>query len=167
MRADTTKEWLIETMSQQLQRGELTSLQVKQWAEQDEDEIADEALRRAYADIRNRRQEPDVVHEAYVIESLKRGPIGRGQGNTWFDNWRRDLGITILVYLTRRHFGLPRTRNREGRRRDDPTACTVVSAALARFGINMTDKTVENISGKREPRLIRDLGQMSVTLAPG
>jgi hypothetical protein len=84
--------------------------------------------------------------KAYGIKAVLRGPVARAAGrSTWFDNWRRDIGIACLVYLAKERFGLRPTRNREQRRRRQPSACSIVAAALGRRHVNVAEKRVENI----------------------
>jgi hypothetical protein len=152
MTAGNSREWLEATLRDHLQRGLIETLNVIESADAG-DEIADAALCRVYAEMRNRHEEPPVVLEAYALKALVRGPVTRGRGHLWYDNWRRDIGIAVLVYLAQRRFGLRPTRNREQRRRCEPSASSAVSAALGRHRINVSDKTVENISGRLQGQL--------------
>ena len=154
MTADYSRTWLEEMLCDHLRRGLIETLQVIGWAD-DGDEIADAALRRVYAETCDRGEEPPVTLKAYGIKAVMRGPVLRGRGrNMWFDNWRRDVGIAVLVFLTRRGLGLAPTRNREQRRRQQPSACSIVAAALGRARINVTEKRVENIWGKLQADVI-------------
>jgi hypothetical protein len=146
MTADYSRAWLEAVLRWQLQQGLIETLQVIKWAD-DGDEIADAALRRVYREMRDARLEPSVTLEAYAIKALERGPIGRGDGrNTWFDNCRRDIGIGCLVFWTMHRFGFNTySRNREQRRRQQPSPSSLVSDALGRRGINVGEKRVENI----------------------
>lgn len=156
MTADYSRAFLEGILRWQLQQGLVDMLQVIEWADVKHDEIADAALRRVYAETCDRGEEPPATLKAYGIKAVLRGPVQRGRGrNMWFDNWRRDIGIAVLVFLTRRgFFGLATTRNRESRHRQQPSACSIVAAALGRAHINVTEKRVENIWGKLGPYVI-------------
>jgi hypothetical protein len=139
------REWLEAVLRDYLQRGLIEILDVVE-AANNGDEIADAALRRCYAETRERREQPSPTLEAYGIRAVQRGPVTRGRGaHTWFGNWRRDIGIAVLVYLTHRRFHVRPTRNREQRRRREPSAASIVAAALGRRQINVTEKRVEGV----------------------
>jgi hypothetical protein len=141
---ESPRAWLETTLRDYLQRGLIETLRVVE-AANDGDEIADAALRRVFAEMLDRGEEPPATLKAYGIRGAVRGPVTRKRGNAWYDNWRRDIGIAVLVFLTMQHFGLRPTRNREQRRRRQPSASSVVHAALGRGQINVAEKTVENI----------------------
>ena len=68
--------------------------------------------------------------ESYGIKAVLRGPVGLGDGrNTWFDNWRRDIGIGCLVFWTMHRFGFNTySRNREQRRRQQPRPAALLQS---------------------------------------
>ena len=146
MTADYSRAFLEAILRWQLQQGLIETLQVIAWADAG-DEIADAALRQVYAEMCDRGEEPSATLKAYGIKAVLRGPVGRGDGrNTWFDNWRRDIGIGCLVFWTMHRFGFNTySRNREQRRRQQPSPSSLVSDALGRKGINVGEKRVENI----------------------
>jgi hypothetical protein len=147
MTEEYTREFLEAALCDMLRRGAIDELQVIEDANRG-DEIADAALRLVWYEIRNRREEPSVTLDAYGMKTVKRGgPVTRGRGQTWHKNWRRNIGIAVLVYMTHRRFGLTPTRNREQRRRKRPSACSVVAAALGRCRINLSESAVQNIWG--------------------
>ena len=103
------------------------------------------ALRQVFAEMLDTGIEPPATLKAYGIKAALRGPIKRGRGRSAFDNWKRDIGIAVMVFLTAKQFGLSPTRNREQRRRRQPSACSVVAAGLGQSRINVDEKTVEGI----------------------
>jgi hypothetical protein len=149
MTAQYSREYLEAALRDLLQRGLIETLKVIEWADGG-DVIADAALRRLYAEMSNRHEEPPVVLKAYIIKTLVSGPVKRGRGHYWFDDWRRNIGIAILVHLTSERFNLPITLNPEQRRRGQPSAPGIVAAALGRYHVNMASKTVENIAAPRQ-----------------
>jgi hypothetical protein len=148
MTAGYSRAWLEATLRDRLRQGLTETLKVIEAAEGG-DEIADAALRQVYAETCDRGEEPSATLKAYGIKAVLRGPVTRSAGrNMWFDNWRRDIGIAVLVYMTMREFGLRPTRNPEQKRRQQLSACYIVHRALGRWRINVAEKRVENIWGK-------------------
>jgi len=86
---------------------------------------------------------PDLI--AYFQRAaLRKRPAataGRNTGNIW----RRDMGIAIIVQMTMGKWHLQRTRNRISKR-GGPSACYLVSLALGRRGVNVTERGLEKIS---------------------
>ena len=147
MTAPASREWLEATLREYLRQGLIETLRVVEAANAG-DEIADAALRRVYAEMVEIGIEPPATLKAYGIKAILRGPVTRPRGrNMWFDNWRRDIGIVVLVYLAMKQFGLRRTRNREQRRRNEPSASSIVALALGRARINIAEKRVESLWG--------------------
>jgi hypothetical protein len=153
MTAQYSREWLEATLSDHLQQGLVEALQVIEWAEGG-DVIADAALRHVYAEMRNRHEAPPVAVQAYVLKTLVRGPVARGRGHFWYDDWRRNIGIAVLVHWTAEQFGLHPTRNRARKRRRQPSASGVVTAALGRRGVNVRETTVQNISSRLQGQVL-------------
>jgi hypothetical protein len=144
MTARYTRQWLEDELVDMLQLGTMTELRIISAAENG-DEIADAALRRVYQDTLNHHQEASALLTAYGIKALGSAPLKRGRGHYWFDNWRRDIAIVVLVYLIHRRFNLFPTRNREQTRRQQPSAASILAAALYRKGIHVKESTVNNL----------------------
>lgn len=148
MTAGYSRQWLEDELVTLLRQGTMAELRIIEAAEKDDDEIADAALRRVWSEITNRHEQPSVLLSSFAMKVVNRGePIKRGRGHYWYDNWRRDFGVVVLVYLTHRRFNLTPTRNREQRRRLTPSASSIVTAALGRHRVNVAEKSVENIWG--------------------
>ncbi len=148
MSASYSRKWLEAMACDCLQEGLIETLKLIEAAD-DGDEIADAALRRVYAEMSDRGEEPPATLKAYGIRAVLHGPVRRGRGaHTWFDHWRRDIGIAVLVFLVSEHFGLSSTRNREQRRAGQLSGSSVVSAAFGRRRTNISEKTIENIWGR-------------------
>ena len=149
MTAAASREWLESTLREFLMRDLIDRMRVIAAADAG-DEIADAALGYVFHSMMDRGETPPASMVAYEARVRLRGPLGRGQGRNQHDNWQRDIGIACLVYLAKDRFGLSPTRNREQRRRRQPSACSVVALALGRRHINVAEKRVENIwSGLR------------------
>jgi hypothetical protein len=144
MSAEATQEWLEGVLLDHLQRGLVEALDVIKIADKG-DPIADAVLRRYIAELTDAGIDPGKTLSAYGIKSLLHGPVERGRGHFWSENFRRDVGISCLVFLAEQQFGLKPTRNRKQRHRGDPSASSVVSGALGRIGINIGEKTVEGL----------------------
>lgn len=144
MTASASRKWLESTLRDFLRQGLIETLTVIQAAEAG-DEIAHTALCRVCAEMLDRGEMPPAALRAYGERALVRGPVTRSAGRSEHDNWRRDVGIACLVGLAKKRFGLSPTRNREQRRRRQPSACSVVALALGRRHINVAEKRVEAI----------------------
>jgi hypothetical protein len=145
MTTTASREWLEATLREFLRQGLIETLKVIESAEAG-DEIAHAALCRVCAEMLDQGEMPPAALRAYGERALVRGPVTRSAGRSEHDNWRRDIGIACLVYLAKERFGLSPTRNREQRRRQQPSASSVVALALGRHRINVAEKRVENIS---------------------
>jgi hypothetical protein len=145
MRSEPTRQYLEATLCEHLQRGLVEILQAVAWADGG-CPIADAALRRVFAEKLERNEEPSATLKAYGIKASMRGPVTRGRGHYWFDDWRRNIGIALLVRAASLKFNLPMTRNREQRRRQQPSAPSIAAIALGRYKFNLCEKTVENIA---------------------
>jgi hypothetical protein len=115
------------------------------------DEIADAALRHVGAElqmplVQRRDLAPGHLQViAYLQRAARRAPHTRPRGHRWYDDWIRNLHICFLVAIACREFSLSATRNRETRRANrEPSGISVVAAALARNGIHIEEKTVQN-----------------------
>jgi hypothetical protein len=88
---------------------------------------------------------PDLI--AYFQRASLRttgGPSGRNTGNYW----KRDLGIAIIVQMTMGRWHVPRIikRGRVSKNPERLSACYLVSVALGRRGINISERGVEDIT---------------------
>jgi hypothetical protein len=141
MSTEASLEWLETTLRDFLRRGLIETLKVIEAADQG-DEIAHRALVCVFAEM----QAPPAQLKAYVERAALQGPKTRKPGQHGpYDNWRRDIGIAVLVYWVRQQFGLSPTRNRESRRARRPSASSVVAAAMRRNGIEISESRVQNI----------------------
>ncbi|WP_354097139.1 hypothetical protein [Bradyrhizobium sp. S3.2.12] len=102
------------------------------------------ALLEVAAEMMDRGEELPRTIAGYAIQHLGKPPPPRRKGRDAADNWLRDQCIAVLVALSveRWHQQLPMSRNRASRW---PSACSVVSAALIRRRINVSEKRVEKI----------------------
>jgi hypothetical protein len=147
MSAEASREWLQATLQEYLRQGWDQTVRVIEAAEEG-DEIAHAALMGVYRETLDRHEMPGATILAYGLRA--REPVRRAAGrNTWFDNWRRDIGIAVLVYFTKESFKLRPTRKRESKKPKQnrkPSACSVVADALSRARIiTITEGRVENI----------------------
>jgi hypothetical protein len=146
---ENARDWLFDALCDRLRRG-MVDVQVVVDAADAGDDIADAALRHVDAEMRDNHVEAPVTLQAYAIKAAKRGAVKRSRGRRWHRNFRRDIGIAILVLFVMLQFGLNPTRNREQRRRCRPSAASVAAAALGPRHGNPTEMTVANIWLRRQ-----------------
>ena len=156
MTAQASRQWLEVTLREYLLHDLIDRMQVIAEADAG-DEIADAALAYVFHSMMDRGETPPASLVAYEARARLRGPVKRSAGRNKYDNWKRDIGIAVLVYRT--ILGLAPTRNREQRRRQQPSACSFVTEALGRRSqinaaaghperqINVSEKRVESIWG--------------------
>ncbi len=131
MTAPFTREWLQVTLREYLLQDLIDRMKVIEAADKD-DEIADAALAYVFHDMMDRGEQPPASLVAYEARARLRGAPRRGRGRSPYDNWARDIGLTCLIFKTMMEFGISRTRNREQRRRKEPSACYLVKEAVDR-----------------------------------
>jgi hypothetical protein len=159
MRQEASREWLESTLRDFLRRGLIETLKVIEAADAG-DGIADAALRRVFVEMLDRGEMPPAALRAYGEKAALVPPVSmRSAGrNAWYDNWRRDIGICVLMYMTVNRFGLSPNRNRKFRRSDHhPSAASVVAAALGRLRppMNVDEKRVGDIWGDLKGEITR------------
>jgi hypothetical protein len=147
MSAEDPREWLEATLRDFLQRDLIDRLKVIASADAG-DEIADAALGYVFHSMMARGEKPPASMVAYEARARLRGPNKRSVGrNAWYDNWRRDIGIAVLVFLTIERFELNPTRHQPPKPKARPSACSIVTVALGRVRINVEERRVQNIWG--------------------
>jgi hypothetical protein len=144
-------DWLETNLRQRLREGGL-SIAIKAVEAADKgDHLADAALRDVAAELQTplmqgRNLAPGHLQiVAYYQRVARRAPQKRKRGRyAWYDHWSRDLEICFLVQLACAEFGVSPTRNRESRRASRyPSGISLVTAALARRGENLDEKTIQ------------------------
>ena len=142
---DYSREWLDTTLRRYLRGGLIPVIKVVEAADAG-DEIADAALRAVGAELLERRSgEPGELQiMAYLQRAVLRGSRRRGRGVQWYDDWVRNLGISLLIQLACKEFGVTPTRNRDTRRAGRvPSGCSLVAAGLARNKIEIEESTIQ------------------------
>jgi hypothetical protein len=122
------------------------------------------ALRQYAAEFIDQGREPELSAQvrAYVVKSLLRPIVNRGRGREVADNWRRDLGIAILVDLAAVRWNVPHTRSHHSKNPGRLSAAYLVSRALVRRHINVSERRVGNIFGDRD----KIAGKLSSLIPP-
>lgn len=143
MAADYSREWLETNLKDFLRRGLIETLKVIEAADQG-DEIAHRALVCVHAEM----QTPPAQLKAYVERAAIHGPKNRKAGRRPYDNWRRDIGLAVLIYWVANQFGLNPTRQLESRHAHPPSGASVVAAASHRKGFNISEKRLNNLWSK-------------------
>lgn len=140
-KSEDSRKWLDRNLREFLRRGLIETLKVIEAADQG-DVIAHEALVCVFAEMLT----PPAQLKAYVERTALHGPPTRKAGAyTPYDNWLRDISFAVLVYWIHNGFGLHPTRNRESRRAQRPSACSIAATALRRSGIDISESRVQNI----------------------
>ena len=134
-----------------IRQGTIPAVRVIEWANGGAAD-ADIALRQVAAEMLDRGETPPTTIAGYAAQALNKPQVARRKGGDVADNWLRDRCIAVLVSLAIEHWHpyLPMTRNRASKK---PCACSVVSAALIRRGINIGERRVEKIHGQFAPLL--------------
>jgi hypothetical protein len=145
MTAQASREWLETTARDFLLSNLIDRMKVIAAADAG-DEVADAALAYAFHSMMDRGEKPPACMVAYEARARMRGPIKRKAGrHTWYENWRRDIGIACFVYAVSTRLGLNPTRNRESRRARRPSAASVVAEAMSRNGVDISESRVNTI----------------------
>jgi hypothetical protein len=143
MTSRASRQWLEDTLCDFLRRGLIERIKVIEAADNG-DEIADAALRRVCAEMKEAQIDLPPTLKGWDIKAGLRPPVTRGRGRSGFDFWQRDIGIACLVVGAMLEFDLPPTRNRKQRRQGRPSASSVVAAAVGRL-FNIDEKRIEAI----------------------
>ena len=126
-----------------IRQGTIPTVKVIGWAN---DGVADAeiALLQVAGEMIDRGEQLPATIAGYAVQHLGKPPAPRRKGRDVVDNWLRDQAIAIVVAkaVEQWHPDLPMSRNKASRW---PSACSVVSAALIRRRINLTEKRVEQI----------------------
>ena len=96
-----------------LHAGTLSTAHVIAAAEKNNVLEADLALRQYAAEFIDQGREPELSAQvrAYAVKSVLGPIVNRGRGREVADNWRRDLGIAMMVDLAAVRWNLPYTRS--------------------------------------------------------
>jgi hypothetical protein len=157
IRHKMSRDELAAALRDSLRAGNLSvTLKAIEAAEQHKDELADSVLRFTYAEMANRHEPMSQQLRAFGERAVLRPPVKRKPGaHGPYDDWLRNVHIALLVELACLDFGLHPQRNRAQRRARQPSGCSVVTAGLARNGIHLDERTVENITGSAVGVLVR------------
>jgi hypothetical protein len=148
-----SRQWLEIALQEGLREGRLDLTRHAIRAAELGEEISDKALRHIAVEI-SRGELPDrqpghLYVKTYAERKLLELEPHKGRpGRSWHDNWLRDIQFCTLIHFVHREFGICPTRNRAERRGDRngnraPSAISIVVAALARNGIHIDEKTMQ------------------------
>jgi hypothetical protein len=126
-----------------IRQGTASAVKVIGWAN-DGAADAHAALLEVAAELIDRGEQLPATIAGYAIQHLGK-PMPRRKGRDAVDNLLRDQCIAVLVVLAveRWHPSLPMSRNKAS---TWPSACSLVSAALVKRRINVSERRVEKIS---------------------
>jgi len=142
MTADYSLEWLETALKDVLRKGLIEQLKVIDAADRG-DEIAHRALVCVFAEMPT----PPAQLKAYVERAALYGK-GRKAGRNPYSNWRRDIGLVVLIYCVAKQFDLNPTRQLESRHPLPPSGASVVRAMLYREGAGISEKRLNNLWSK-------------------
>ena len=144
MSAAASRESLSSMLRDCLRRGDLiVTVKAIEAAEKAGDELADSVLRFTYAEMKNAREPMSKQLEAFGERAVLRPPVTRGRGAAWYDDWTRNIGICVLIYLVSAEFDVRPTRNREGRRQRKPSGISLVAEGLKLNRIELKERTIQ------------------------
>jgi hypothetical protein len=135
---------LAELLSDCLRRGDLAvTVKAIEAAERNDDWLADVVLRKTYAEMDTNHQPMTDQLRAFGQRAVLRPPVARGRGRDEYAVWSRNINICTLILSTCCEFNLRPTRSGSARRSRTPSGVSLVRAALARNGINIEEKTIQ------------------------
>jgi hypothetical protein len=135
---------LAELLSDFLRRGDLAvTVKAIEAAERKDDWLADAVLRKTFAEIDTNHQPMTDQLRAFGQRAVLRPPVARGRGRDEYATWSRNVGICVLIATACLEFGVRPTRSGSARRSRTPSGVSLVRGALARNGINIEEKTIQ------------------------
>ena len=146
--SEASRLMLRKHIRERLRAGTIPGMQVIAAAEAGHQD-ADMALRELAAQYISQRTQMPTELANYVQCALLQPPVTYPQGRNIADTWMRDIGIAVLVQLTKERWSLPKTRSRLTRNPNRLSACYLVARALGRHGINLSERRVEKIFDAR------------------
>jgi hypothetical protein len=141
MRGDEVRAWLETQLRARLRAG-LTDRQTVIDAAEAGCKLSHEILMAEFHELLDVGAMPPASLRAHAARAEK---IKHKRGQSWHHDYMRNVCICILIALAAREFDLMATRNREKRRKLQPSGCSVVQAALARNNIHLDEGTVTNL----------------------
>ena len=126
-----------------IRQGTIQTVKVIGWAN-DGAADAEIALLQVAGEMIDRGEQLPATIAGCAVQHLGKPQTPRRKGRDAVDNWLRDQAIAVAVAKAVEHWhpDLPMSRNRAS---PWPSACSLVSAALIRRRINVTEKRVEQI----------------------
>ncbi|WOH60935.1 hypothetical protein [Bradyrhizobium sp. BWC-3-1] len=143
LQTEASHRYLQARLKALIRLGTIPTVKVIRWAN---DGVADAeiALLQVAGEMIDRGERLPATIAGYAVQHLGKPSATRRKGRDAADNWLRDQAIAAVVAKAVEHWhpDLPMSRNRASQW---PSACSVVSAALIRRRINVTEKRVEQI----------------------
>lgn len=161
MRSSQGQVMLVDVLTGLLQQGMADVGDVIRDAERG-DQLADLALWRYYGSLINNHRRPTVLLEAFVVRATERGGPVKRSGRPKWNNLTRDVGAAALMFTICLNFGLQLSRGREPALHSDPPpcACSVLSLALKRHRIHLSEENLVNML----PRLKLYVGRYLISV---
>jgi hypothetical protein len=132
-------EFYVSSLADFIRRGGLKTMDQAIAAAKAGDQMAHASLQRIFDETLQQHELPSVA----LIEYQRHTDAPkRGRGNVWYKDWRRNHGFMLIMRLTCEAFGVRPGRNESSQQ---PSAASIVSAALKRHGIIIGEGRLENI----------------------
>jgi hypothetical protein len=160
---DTVAHWfdlaiaLLQTENSQLhvqtwlkrlvRQGTIDAVRVIEWANRGSAD-ADIALRQVASEMLDSGETPPKSITGYAVLALNKPPVARRKGGDAVDDLLRNQAISVIVSKAVEHWHphLPLSRSHHSKAlKQSPSACSIVSTALAKHRINVGERRVEKI----------------------
>jgi hypothetical protein len=159
LKSEHGRQVLRASMAQKLKAGAISRMRVIAAAKAG-DQDAEAVLRELIVEIISRKAEMPTELEEYNMWIMAGfSPVNSG-GRDVGNYWHRDIGIAVLAGLAQQQWpSEPKTRSHHSKRNDRGLSiCLLISRALGRRGINLTERGVETVlDGKLEAKLAERL----------
>ena len=142
MNAGYSHARLGELLGECLRRGDWNvTVNAIEAAERGGDRLADEVLRRTFAEMSNCHEPMSHQLQAFGERAVLRPPVTRGRGRDQYGSWSRNVGVCSLIITTCLEFGVRATMTGSLRHDRRPSGCSLVRMALAKNGVHIEEKT--------------------------
>jgi hypothetical protein len=138
---EASHQYTLVLLKRLIRQGVVQTDRVIEWAETGA-ALPDRALREVAAEMLEHGQKPPASITSHVTKSLLRAPKKRRGRFDEADNWLRDQCYATIIAMAQETWLIDYTRNSAS---DGPSACSVLSAALAARGITLKERRLAQI----------------------
>jgi hypothetical protein len=152
-----TLRWLEQTVVERVRSGGLLNLMNIIAAAEDDDYVADRALTLAFHSMINAGERPPAHLSTYMAKrDLGQAPHRKPGGHSPHEHVRRNYALAVMMMLACEVFDLRPTRNRAARRAQRPCGASLVAAAAAQSGFDVSESRLTNLWAVHGPTVVRD-----------